>query len=275
MTPVNSAGNSPGHPAASSMVISPSASIFAVWLRYFAVFRKDLYYGLVTTFVEPILYLGSFGFGLGSMIDHIEVDGRPLTYRAFILGGLVGQTLMFTAFFEGSYGGFIRMYYQKIFQAIAVTPVTLSEVLWGELLWCSSRAMLPAIVVLIIGIAIGDLSPWGCLIFLPIGFCAAVLFASLGLFVAALSKTIESISYPQYLLIFPMFLFCGVYFPIQQLPEPIRIGARLLPLTSVLSVAREFTLGTSYEWWAVPALLIWMGVLVFGSRRAMTRRLLA
>jgi lipooligosaccharide transport system permease protein len=250
-------------------------AIFTVWLRHFAVFKKDLVYGMVTTFVEPILYLASFGFGLGRMIDHVEISGLKLSYRAFIFGGLLGQTILFTAFFDGAYGGFVRMYYQKIFQAIAVTPVTLSEVLWGELLWGSSRAMLPVIVVMGLGIALGDLHPLGCLIFLPLAFCSAVLFAALGMLTAALSKSIESINYPQYLFIFPMFLFCGVYFPLQQLPLSLQYFARVLPLTATLSLARYFTVGTLFEWWSPLVLIIWLTLLVFWARRAMMSRLVS
>src|SRR4051794_31784902 len=105
-------------------------AIRCVWLRYFAVYCKSLVYGVVTTFVEPMLYLFAFGFGLGSMVGGVKLMGVDLTYRQFTFAGIVGQTIMFQAFFEASYGSFIRMYYQRIFQAIAVTPITLSEVLW-------------------------------------------------------------------------------------------------------------------------------------------------
>lgn len=110
-------------------------AIRCVWLRYFAVFRKSLKYAIVTTFFEPLLYLFAFGFGLGPMIGTVDVLGVQMTYRQFIFAGIVAQTVMFQAFFEAAFGAFIRMYYQRVFQAIAVTQITLSEVLWAELLW--------------------------------------------------------------------------------------------------------------------------------------------
>jgi lipooligosaccharide transport system permease protein len=259
----------------SERVLSSIQSIAVVWQRSFATYRKDLVYGLVTTFVEPILYLASFGFGLGSVIGTIKLGGVTLTYRAFVLAGLIGQTILFTAFFDGAFGGFVRMYYQKIFQAIAVTPVTLSEVLWGELLWCASRAMLSVVVVLVIGVVLGDFSLGGSLAVLPLAAIAALLFAAFGMLVAALSRTIESISYPQYLVIFPMFLFCGVYFPITQLPMAVQWVANILPLTALLSLSRALVLGTQFEWWALPSLLVWTMIFVFWARRAMLKRLTA
>lgn len=255
--------------------MSSFESIRTVWMRYFAVFRKNIWYGLMTTFVEPILYLASFGFGLGSIIGVIEVGGITVSYRSFVLAGLVGQTLLFTAFFDGAYGGFVRMYYQKIFQAISVTPVTLSEVLWGEILWCSSRAMLSASVVLLIGILLGDFSIGGAVLLAPVAFLVAILFSGLGMLVAALARTIESISYPQYLFVFPMFLFCGVYFPLQHLPSWVQGTAALLPLTPALSMTRALVLGFPLDVWALPFLIIWTVGLVAIARRAMTKRILA
>jgi lipooligosaccharide transport system permease protein len=255
--------------------MSFAKSVWTVWLRYFAVFRKNLWYGLITTFVEPILYLIAFGFGLGAMIGSVQAGGQEVSYRAFILAGLVGQTVLFTAFFDGAYGGFIRMYYQKIFQAISVTTVTLSEVLWGELIWCSTRALLSVSVILLIGVALGDFEPLGALILLPLAFVSAFVFAGLGMLVAAISRTIETISYPQYLLVFPMFLFCGVYFPITNLPEMVRGLAWLLPLTSFLSLARTLVLGFAFEWWSVLILSTWLVAMVILARRAMRGRIIA
>src|SRR5215470_17448032 len=198
--------------------MTAAGAIRCVWLRYFAVFHKSLKYAIVTTFFEPLLYLFAFGFGLGPMIGTVDVLGTRLTYRQFIFAGIVAQTLMFQGFFEAAFGSFIRMYYQRVFQAIAVTPITLSEVLWAEILWDASKATFSASVVISIGVAMGDFNRWGALLALPFCFAGAVLFASLGLLVAAKSRTIEEISYPQYLLVFPMFLFCGVFFPLSTLP---------------------------------------------------------
>src|SRR5579884_3409821 len=152
-------------------------AIRCVWLRHFDVYRKSLTYGVVTTFVEPLLYLFSFGFGLGSMIGTVKLLGTELTYRQFIFAGIVAQALLFQGFFEAAYGSFIRMYYQRIFQAIAVTPITLSEVLWAELLWDASKATFSASAVLLIGVVLGDFRLYGAVLALPLCFVSAFLFA--------------------------------------------------------------------------------------------------
>ena len=248
-------------------------AIRCVWLRYFDVYKKGLTYGLVTTFVEPVLYLLSFGIGMGSLIGSIHAMGITVSYRQFVFAGIVAQTVLFQGFFEASYGSFIRMYYQKIFQAMATTPITLSEVLWGELLWDASKGTLASGAVLLIGSLTGDFHPLGALAAIPVCFFGSLVFACMGLWVAAISKSIEQISYPQYLLVFPMFLFCGVFYPIDNLPQGLQILAWFLPLTSVNSILRTLLLGFPFQAQAPVIVAVWLGVLVTGSRRAMTRRM--
>jgi lipooligosaccharide transport system permease protein len=249
-------------------------AIRCVWLRYLAVFRKSVFYGVVTTFIEPALYLISFGYGMGTLVGDIHVQGVTVSYRQFIFAGIVGQTVLFQGFFEAAYGSFIRMYYQKIFHAMATTPITLSEVLWGELLWDAAKGSFAASAVLLLGCLTGDFKPWGAIAALPLAFLCAFLFAGMGLWVAAASKTIEQISYPQYLLVFPMFLFCGVFYPLEALPTALQNFAWILPLTSVNSLMRTLLLGFPFQWPAIPILLVWLVLLVLGSRRFMTRRLI-
>jgi lipooligosaccharide transport system permease protein len=244
-----------------------------VWLRYFAVFRKSLGYYLVTTFAEPVLFLLSFGLGVGGLVGRVHTQGVETSYRDFVFSGIIGQTILFQGFFEAAYGGFVRMYYQRIFQAMAQTPITLSEVLWGELLWDASKSCVAAEVVALIGVLCGSF-PAACLLVLaPIAFLGALLFAGFGLAVAASSKNIEEINYPQYLVVFPMFLFCGVFFPLESLPRLLRYFAWVFPLTSINSLVRTVALGVPFQWPALPILAVWLVALVLGSRRLMTRRL--
>lgn len=248
-------------------------AVYLVWLRYFKVFTRSIVFGLVTTFTEPILYLLSFGFGLGALVGDINVSGVSLTYRQFIFSGIVAQTIMFQAFFEAAYGSFIRMYYQKVFQAVAVTPVTLSEILWGELLWDASKASFSVFVVLLIGCISGDFNILGAISVFPFCFLFSMIFAALGLFVAAKSKTIEEISYPQYLFIFPMFLFCGVFFPLETLPKYLQYFAYILPLTSIVSVVRSFILGLPLFIPGIFIIIFWLLLMIPLSRKAMTDRM--
>ena len=119
-----------------------------------------------------------------------------------------------------------------------------------------------------------DFTPLGAIVALPICFLSAFIFAGLGLLVAARSRTIEDISYPQYLLIFPMFLFCGIFFPLESLPAALQWVAWMLPLTSVISLLRTLTLGLPFQPQSLPLLAVWLVVLVPWARRTMNRRLI-
>ena len=247
--------------------------VACVWLRYYAVFRRSLVYSAVTTFVEPVLYLLSFGVGVAGIVGTVKTGGTTLSYRSFVFSGIIAQTVLFQGFYEGAFGAFVRMYYQRIFQAIATTPITLSEVLWGELVWDATKATVAAEVVALLGVVTGEFAPASLVTLLPVCFVSALLFSGLGLLSAARAKNIEHLSYPQYLLVFPMFMFCGVFFPIENLPRAFQIAAWALPLTSVVSLVRTLTLGLPLQPWSLPILAVWLAVLVVFSRRAMTRRL--
>lgn len=244
-----------------------------VWLRYFSVFYKGIRYYLVSTFIEPILYMLSFGLGVGSLIGNFTAEGMHLSYKSFIFSGIIAQTILFQGFYEGAFGGFVRMYYQKIFQAISVTPITLSEVLWGELLWDASKSAVAAEVVALIGVATGDFSPLSLIALLPLTFLCSLLFSGMGLAAAGYARNIDQLSYPQYLLVFPMFLFCGVFYPLESLPGPLQYVAWLFPLTPVVSLVRTLTLGFPFLPQTIPILLAWLAFLLWFARRAMFRRL--
>ncbi len=249
------------------------ANIYLVWLRHFALYRRSWIFGLTTTISEPLLILFAFGFGLGGMIGTIDIGDTTLTYRQFVFAGIAAQSALLQGYFEGSYGSFIRMYYQKIFHAIAVTPITLSELLWAEIIWDSTRAAFASSVILIIGALIGDFAPTGCLLAFPLLLAGSLLFASMGVFSAALAKTINELSYPHYLIAIPMFLLCGVFFPVSQMPEWLQPIIYFLPLTNLVDTVRSVTLGLSFPWWGLLRMLCWTVLFVLLARRAMTKRL--
>ena len=219
-------------------VLSPLC--WTVWQRDMDVYKKTFKVNFVPPLLEPILYLVALGFGLGFFIKDIE----GISYTRFIAPALFSITSMYAAFFECTYGSYVRMYYQKTFDAIIATPVNIDEVVAGEILAGATKALVNGGIVLGVIVVFGLVDLRFAVVLLPLAFVAGLLFASAGMICTGIVPSIDSFNYPIFLFITPMFLFSGTFFPMSILPEGLRVLAyTLLPLTHVVRIARGLTLG--------------------------------
>ena len=186
------------------------------------------------------MYLTAFGLGLGALIGGGAIPGYT-SYIQYIAPGLVAIAVMYGSFFECTYASFVRMYFQKTFDAIIATPINLEEVIAGELLWGATRATINASIVLCVVAAFGLISS-PLFILVPIlAFFGGLLFASMGMCFTALAPNIDFFNFPAFLFLTPMFLLSGTFFPI---PDPIQgIALGILPLTHVVSLLRGLIVG--------------------------------
>jgi len=99
--------------------------VWKVWMRNFDVFKKTWKVNFLPPLLEPIFYLVALGFGLGQFVSKIE----GLSYIQFIAPALIAISIMYSSFFECTYGSFVRMYFQKTFDAIISTPINIEEVI--------------------------------------------------------------------------------------------------------------------------------------------------
>jgi lipooligosaccharide transport system permease protein len=244
-----------------------------VWQRNWDVFRRTFKVNFIPPFLEPLLYLFALGFGLGFFVGQIE--GIP--YPAFIAPALISISVMNSAFFETTYGSFVRMYYQKTFDAIIATPLNLDEVIMGELLWGATRSFMNATIILLVVTAFGLVQmPVGLLI-LPFAFLGGFMFAAIGMIFTSISPNIDSLNYPTFLFITPMFLFSGTFFPMSILPSAIQTFAfTVLPLAHLVSIARGITLSnlSLFNIYNVVWITVVSAVLAIVSINLMKRRLI-
>jgi len=218
-----------------------SYRVWKVWMRDKDVFMKTFKVNFVPPLLEPILYLLALGFGLGAFVQQIE--GTP--YIRFIAPSLIAISAMFSSFYECTYGSFVRMYFQKTFDAIIATPVSLEEVIAGEILWGATKSVINSSIVLAVVAAFGLASTPFALLVPVFSFLAGLMFASLAMCFTAIVSNIDAFNYPAFLLITPMFLFSGTFFPLSSLPLPTQIIAELfLPLTHTVKIMRGLTLGS-------------------------------
>ncbi|MCX5798075.1 MAG: hypothetical protein NTU90_00665 [Proteobacteria bacterium] len=116
-----------------------------VWQRNYTVYTKLYLSSILLNFVEPILYLVALGLGLGAFVR--EVNGKP--YINFIAPGIIASSSMFAATYECTYGTFIRMTFQKTFDAILATPVNVDDLIAGELMWGATKSMFYGTIIII------------------------------------------------------------------------------------------------------------------------------
>jgi len=242
-----------------------------VWQRNRDVFFR-LWHSEAPGFVaEPIIILLAMGLGLGAYVG--LVDGQE--YIEFIAPGIIASYAMFSASFECTYGTFVRMEYQKTYDAIIATPLSVEDVTAGEIFWGATRSLMTGTIILAIAAAFQLVhSPWALFI-PPLSFLEGVLFASIAVLFTSIVPAIYSFNYYFTLFITPMFFFSGVFFPLSSFPEIVRTLSWIVPLTPVVHLTRalingEFQLDLL---WAL-ALIIFLTVLFFSiSLVTMRRRL--
>ncbi len=217
-----------------------SYRIFKVWRRDLIVWQKYLVASLVANFGEPILYLVAMGYGLGRYVQ--EFNG--LSYPEFIAPAILVVSVMNGASFETTFSSYTRMEVQKTFQGIAQTPVSMAEVVGGEILWAATKAMITSSVIFPVLLGFGLIqTPW--VLLMPIVMLVeGLMFASLGMLMTSFARSYDYFSYYFTLLISPMFLFSGTFFPLENLPKWAQILAYFLPLTYPVRLARSLFAGS-------------------------------
>jgi lipooligosaccharide transport system permease protein len=217
-----------------------SYRVWKVWHRNFDVFTKTIAVNFLPSLLEPILYLLAFGFGLGGFIQIIQGQ----SYIAFIAPALVAISVMNGSFFECTFASFVRMYFQKTFDAIVATPVSVEEVVAGELLWGATRATINTTIVLAVVAAFGLVSSPLFLLVIPFAFFGGLMFASMAMCFTSVAPNIDFFNFPSFLFLTPMFFLCGTFFPLTSLPVAAQgIATAILPLTHVVNITRGLVTG--------------------------------
>jgi len=222
--------------SSSPVVIPPLAQrLFSVWYRHVRVYTKNLISNGLPPFLEPLLFLAGVGLGLGKYITE-SMDG--LSYIDFLGTGLLVTAAMFTAAYECTFGTFIRLEFEKVYDGMLAAPITVNDLIVGEILWAGTKGLFFTFAVLCILTLFGIVQlPEGLLSPL-VGFLTGLMFGTLSLWITSFVKTINHFNFYLTGIISPMFFFSGVVFPISNLPQSVRFIAEIVPLTHSVRLAR-------------------------------------
>lgn len=198
-----------------------------VTVRHWKVYRKYFWSNILPTFMEPCFFIFSLGIGLGAFVS--EIDG--LSYAAYMGPGLAVSAAMFTAFFECSYGFYVRLSMDGIYKAILTTPIGPKEIIYGELIWVSLKGAVMALAVSLVVIVFGFLPlSVNLLGVMLLGSLVAVGCGAMGLISSAMIKNISQFQTVYTVVISPLFFFSGIFFPVDKMPKVFQVIAHVSPV---------------------------------------------
>jgi lipooligosaccharide transport system permease protein len=239
---------------------------------YFAL-KSSTWMVVASGFVEPLIYLVAFGYGIGQFIEGtVDDNGNPISYAQFIAPALLATSAMNGAIYDSTWNVFFKMHFGRIYNGMLSTSMGTLDVALGEISWALLRGLAYAIGFMAIVTPLGLVpSGWG-LLAIPASVLVAFGFAAVGMGITSYLKHRQQMQYIQ-LVLLPMFLFSGTFFPLDFYPEPIQWLIQALPLWQAIELIRGLTLGILNL--AMLGHVLYFVVMIIGGLYFTTRRLTA
>ena len=247
---------------------------FRFWLtNYRRTWRGSIY----SSVLNPVLYLGAIGLGLGALVNAHHSGGLGgVSYLVFLAPGLLAAAAMQTAVGESTYPVLASVKWLKTYQAAAATPLRPADIFHGHLLFTAMRLAMNCSIFVVVITAFGAVrSPW-VIAALPVAVLTGIAFAAPIDAYAVTRNKDQSFSMLFRFGMIPLFLFSGTFFPVTQLPEWIRPLAYVTPLWHGVALCRSLSLGTATPGAALGHVAYLAGLAAIGvavGRRNYRRRL--
>lgn len=225
--------------AASTRLLFSPRGAFRFWQRNAYIFRRIFPESIAVNFLEPVIYLLAMGLGLGAYLR--TLGGLP--YLVFVATGLVSTAAMFGATFECTYNAYVQMYYEKAYDGVITTPLNVEDVVVGEILWGATRSVLYGTVFLVVVWMFGVVRSPLALLIPALFLLSGLMFSVIAMTFTAVNPSIDYFTFYFALFITPMFMFSGVFFPLDALPAWVKTAAWLTPLSHVVNLSRGLALG--------------------------------
>ena len=242
----------------------------AIMERAYIAFKSSTWMIVISGFVEPVLFLLSFGYGLKDLVGDITVAGQPVGYVAFIAPALLATSAMNGAIYDSTMNVYFKLKHDRLYHGMLATSLVPMDVALGEISWALLRGLSYSIGFMAIVAPLGLIpSMWGILA-IPAAVLIAFGFASFGMAVTSYMKSYQQLEVVNVVLL-PMFLFSGSFYPLDVFPEWLQTIIRLFPLAHAIDLVRGLTLGNIS--WALVGHAMYFVVMIVVGLFFTTRRL--
>ena len=242
----------------------------AIMERAYIAFKSSTWMIVISGFIEPVLFLLSFGYGLKDLVGDITIAGQPIGYVAFIAPALLATSAMNGAIYDSTTNVFFKLKHDRIYHGMLATSLGPMDVALGEIGWALLRGFSYAVGFMALVAPLGLIpSAWGILA-IPAAVLIAFGFASFGMAVTSYMKSFQQLEMVNIVLL-PMFLFSGSFYPLSVFPEWLQTVIRIFPLAHAIDLVRGLTLGNIS--WALLGHAMYFVVMIIVGLFFTTRRL--
>jgi lipooligosaccharide transport system permease protein len=221
----------------------PSARRALKLVQRNALAYRHYWIAFVSGFFEPLFYLGAVGFGVGRFVGTVEYGGAELEYASFLAPGMLAASSFNGALFDGFFSPFFKLNWMKTYDGIITTPINVSDIAVGEVIWALIRGTIYSTGFIVVMVALGLIHSLWALFALPAVMVSGAALSSGAMVLTAKTKEISSLEKVMTLIVLPMFLFSGTFFPVSQYPDLLRPIVQATPLYHSASLLRALTTG--------------------------------
>lgn len=223
------------------VVVSPRRALKLVRRNVLA--YKHYWIAFVTGFFDPVFYLAAVGFGVGQFIESVPYAGTNVDYATFLAPGLLATATLNGAVFDGFFGPFFKLNWMKTYDGIVTTPISIADIAIGEIVWAVIRGTAYGAAFLVVIGALGLVeSAWVALAVPAVALSAAALSAG-AMILTSITKQISSLEKVMTLVVIPLFLFSGTFYPLSVYPGYLQTLVQATPLYHSAALLRSLTTG--------------------------------
>lgn len=217
-------------------------NIRAVMERSWMATKNATWVVIVSGFLEPVLYLASMGYGLGTAIGELPgPGGHPMSYAAYIAPALLATSAMNGALYDSN-NMFFKLNHSKLYRVMLFTSLGPVDVAMGEIVMAVLRGFLYATGFSIIAFAAGLMTHPAALLMIPAAVLIAFSFAALFMACMTFIKRFQQLDWIN-MLTMPMFLFSATFFPLSVYPQAVQWVIQALPLWHGVDLLRQLSVG--------------------------------